>query len=352
MTFYAVAVGQGESSIIQCPDGKDIVIVDMGVSYPRFHSQHYITTLLKQKFNAANDQTNIHILVTHPHSDHYGYFSKVLDSELLPNVRTVILGGEFSRYSETFRNWLEKHLKKYVYTINSQKKCFGNSDCKLTPIATAEVAGFWIEAEALVLETKDPWQFCSGSTDVKFTVLGANIGTTPNGQSVILKIQYKSWSMLMSGDFEYSTSQKELINHYGSNPSIFKSNFYKVAHHGAWTSKKPNLPDLLNLIQPEKVYISHGYPSLSKYHHPNSVTIWNLMNLKSIVKINPRSNAPFVYWDGNKKEVKVLLSGMDLAIYETCRFLAKGQQVCQDIQIISNGQTDTTKYVDSPVFVI
>ena len=201
MIFYAVAVGQGDCAIIQCPDHKDLVIIDMGARYHEFRNQGYVNTLLKKTFKAADSKTNIHVVVTHPDSDHYSYFSKVLDSQLLPNVRTVILGGEFSGY-KTFQTWLQNNLKGRVYTINNQKKCFGNKDCELTPIGTAKVADFWTEVEAVVRQAKDPWQFCSGSTDVKFTVLGANIGTTSNGQSVILKIQYKSWSMLMSGDFE------------------------------------------------------------------------------------------------------------------------------------------------------
>ena len=341
MIFYAVAVGQGDCAIIQCPDHKDLVIIDMGANSPKFRNQSYVNTLLKKKFKAADSTTNIHVVVTHPHSDHYSYFSKVLDSQLLPNVRTVILGGEFSGY-KTIQTWLQNNLKGRVYTINNQKKCFGNKDCELTPIGTAKVADFWTEVEALVRSAKDPWQFCSGSTDVKFTVLGANIGSNPNEQSVILKIQYKSWSMLMSGDFEQSRSQKELLDHYKSDPDIFKSNYYKVAHHGAWSRFKPNIPALLDLIKPEKVYISHGYPSLN-YHHPNSVTIKNLISLPSIVRIDPRTNAPFVYWD--KKEKDVVLPGLNRAIYETCRFIVGRQQVCQDIDITTDGKTDTTKYI-------
>ena len=343
--FYAVAVGQGDSAIIQCPDSKDLLIVDMGSMTPWYRTYDYIKNLLKNKFGAANEGKNIHVLVSHPHLDHYGYFSKVLDSELLPNVRTVILGGEFSGYKKYFQTWLQKNLKGRVYTINNQNKCFGNEDCKLTPIATAKVADFWTEVEALVRQAEDPWQFCSGSTDVKFTVLGANIGSKPNEQSVILKIQYKSWSMLMSGDFEQVASQQNLIDHYKSNPGIFKSNYYKVAHHGAWSRFKPNIPALLDLIKPAKVYISHGYPSLSQYHHPNPVTIENLMKINSIAKINPSTNAPFVYWNYCKNKTEVLQNGLGRAIYETCRSIIGRKQVCQDIQITTNGKNDITKYV-------
>ncbi len=347
MTFYALAVGQGDSSIIQCPNGKDILILDMGASPPRFDSKDYVNSILKNKFGAAQSGKNIHILISHSHTDHYDYFNGVLDSDLLANVRIFIMGGNYSGYNVNFRKWLEANLDDRMYMINDQGKCFGNSNCSLTKPPTGKVANLRSKRSILAGKVSDPWQFCP-SSDVKFTVLGANIGTNPNGESVILKIQYKSWSMLMSGDFENATPQKELMNFY-TDSSIFKSNYYKVAHHGAWTDKKPNTPALLDLIQPARVYISQGYPSLSKFHHPNSVTIDHLRNLTSIVSIDPTTNAPFVYWvdDGKKKGV-VTMKGMDRAIYETCRSIVSKKEVCEDIHITSNGQTDTTEYVSVP----
>ena len=34
MTVYAVGVGQGDSNNIVCPNGKDILLVDMGTTGP------------------------------------------------------------------------------------------------------------------------------------------------------------------------------------------------------------------------------------------------------------------------------------------------------------------------------
>ena len=346
MTFYAVAVGQGDSCIIQCPNGKDLLLLDMGASPPRFAQQSYLTYILKRKFHAADSGMNIHILVSHSHTDHYGYLQKAVDSKLVANVRGIILGGNYTNYKQTFRSWLESNFGDRIYLINNQLACFGNANCTLTSRSTGNLAK--IHSDSNAKKTSDPWQFCPGDSDVKFTVLGANIGSTENGQSVVLKIQYKSWSMLMSGDFENVYPQLAIISSWPN--STLKSTYYKAAHHGAWTSKKPNLPNLLQHIQPKKVYISHGYPSLSKFHHPNSVTINNLKNIGSIVNISPSTNAPFVYWDDSRQKVTSLKFGMKLAIYETCRFIYSGNQtqVCMDISIKTNGQSDSTKYVNVP----
>ena len=345
MSFYAIAVGQGDSCIIQCPNRKDIVIVDMGGTQPQYIVPAYITHLLKDRFHAADSGMNIHIVVSHSHTDHYGYFTRAVDSELLRNVRQVILGGEFDNYGKTFKAWLEDEVDK-VYVINNGESCFGNSKCVLTSVFTgkrANVSDIYGEGVAI----SDPWQLC-GSTTVNFTVLGANLGNTQNGRSIVLKIKYNSWSMFMSGDFEMVTPQQDLIDYWPA--SMFKSSYYKVAHHGAWTAKKPNLPALLDKIQPQRVYISQGHPELSKFHHPNSVTISNLQALDSIVKIDPKTNTPFVYWDDEDEKYVVVKGGMDRAIYETCPqyFPGNGTQLCRDIWIRTDGRTDETLFMAVP----
>lgn len=341
MSFYAIAVGQGDSCIIECPNGQDIVIIDMGATQPQFINPDYITFLLKQRFGAASSRKNIHIIISHSHTDHYSYLTRALDSDLLKNVQEVILGGNFANYGRTLPKWLKQNVKN-IYTVNNEEKCFGNDKCTMTSPKT----GAPVEVLRNGVAVSDPWQLCGSS--VEFTVLGANIGNSENGQSIVLKIRYSSWSMITSGDFEMVTPQKELMQMWPA--STFKATYYKVAHHGAWTDKKPNLPDLLNLIQPQKVYISQGHPELSKFHHPDIQTYENLIALNSIQKISASSNAPFVYWDDDSQDYVTLKAGLGRAIYETCRqyFPGNGTQLCQDIWIKTDGNLDTTTYVTVP----
>ena len=189
----------------------------------------------------------------------------------------------------------------------------------------------------------DPWQFCGDGVNV--TVLGANLGNTNNSHSVVLRLVYKQWSLFMAGDFEGIGPQKKLINTYSDQE--LKSTYYKAAHHGAWTKdKKPNWPELLKKIQPKRVYISQAYPSIS-YHHPSCQTIFNLQMIGSIDKISKNLNRPFACWNETSGNV-TQFSGMDLAIYETCRSFSSGKQVCQDVWVESDGRCDNTQYVSVP----
>ena len=334
LTLFAVAVGQGDCNIIQCPNGQDIIIVDMGAKDLQYASYQYVNKLLKDKFSAAASGKRIHMVVTHSHVDHYNYITRAMDSELVSNVQEIILGDTFSGYGSSFRNWLKDNLPHSTYSVNNGKKCFGNDDCKPTP-----VAGFGKKKARKF--SGDPWQFCG--SDVKITVLGANIGSSKNSRSVILRLVYKDWSLFMAGDFEMVTPQKELIQQYPNGQ--LRSTYYKVAHHGAWTPKKPNLPELLAQIQPKRVYMSQAYPNVSKFHHPNCQTIKNLQAIGSIDSINSALNYPFVCWDNGGVS---RYSGLGQAIYETCRSYSSEGQVCQSVQVDSDGRYDSMRYVDVP----
>ena len=84
--MYTIGVGQGDSNIIACPNGRDIVIVDMGATRPIYIDKSYGTYLLKEKFGAVKKGVNVHIIVSHSHVDHYSFITSALDEELTPLV--------------------------------------------------------------------------------------------------------------------------------------------------------------------------------------------------------------------------------------------------------------------------
>ena len=344
MTVYAMAVGQGDGNIIDCPNGRDILIVDMGAKNPVFVTRDYGTYLLKEKFNVLSENKTIHIVVSHPHNDHYNQLTGAIDSELIPRVSEIVLGGTIGDYSTYFVNWLKKNSFP-VYTINSGSKCFGNDKCRWTKVKLASTRS---NRELKRSTSGDPWQFCG--SDVTITTLGANIATTSNLNmlSVILKLSFNKWSLLLSGDFEGKNQQLELIEKW---PGALQSTYYKIAHHGAWTDDyKANLPELLAKIRPKRVYVSQGYATLSEYHHPNCYTFQHLFALDSLDTVASGKSTPCVCWnDTTHSVVPVYKKEQEYAIYETCSvLLSSGKQKCRDIMIEVDGYGDQTQYVEVP----
>jgi beta-lactamase superfamily II metal-dependent hydrolase len=83
-------------------------------------------------------------------------------------------------------------------------------------------------------------------------------GNEPNANSIVLRIDYGDFSMLLMGDAEAQTEQRLL-----SKDLELKAKVMKVAHHG---SKYATSPDFLDRVQPEAAIISTG--AWNRYGHP------------------------------------------------------------------------------------
>ena len=300
-----MAVGQGDGNIILCPNGRDLIIVDMGAKKSLFIKRSYGKYLLKEKFKVLENLINIHIVITHPDQDHYSHFKTAFDDDLLKRVNEIIIGSNISDYGKRFKSWMNNAPNMPpVYTINEGRECFGNSECTLTP----EWVGLdryrsMLEAAAMHQHQQrgyvhawmsqyrsDPWQFCG--SDVDITVLGANIcilnQKSKNARSVIMKLKYKNWSLFLSDDFEGIDQQNKLIEQWSHMPSIFQSTYYKISHHGAWSpaGAKPKMNKLVQKIRPERAYVSLAHPLVSPYGHPKCEVFDYLVHPKQLGSIN------------------------------------------------------------------
>ena len=374
LTVYAMAVGQGDGNIILCPNGRDVLIIDMGAKVSVFANGDYGKYLLKEKFKVLENKMDIHVVITHPDEDHYNRLKFALDGELLERVKEIVVGSNFSDYGR-FKSWVQRTANVApVYSINGGRECFGNSECTWTPE--------WISLDRLKLAAseehslgraktaqyrKDPWQFCG--SDVNITVLGANIcnrhpknpwrcvNDGKNARSVVMKLTYKDWSLFLSGDFEGVRQQEKLIERWSHAPSMLQSTYYKVSHHGAWRPKnKANSPELLRMIRPKRAYVSHGHPITTfcvQYSHPRCEVIDSLIELGSIEKID--TGSCIVCWqDDPSRKSGALEFRSGYAIYETCPEylyypdLDIDRQMCHDIFITTDGYSDYTTYEDVP----
>ena len=348
LTVYAMAVGQGDGNIILCPNGRDIVIVDMGAARQYKYTDKSYGSYLLRKFGALNK--NIHIVVTHPDEDHYSFLpaSFPKDDKLTNSIKEIVLGGSYKVYEEKkgFQSWLRDMSKVVpVYTVNNGDECFGNRNCSWTPVSTAAINKMTRKRPSI-----DLWQFCGD--DVRISVLGANIcgtkrcsRTDTNGRSIILKLEYKEWSLFMSGDFEGIDQQKKLMQHWACLQSMLRSTYYKVAHHGAWTDdKQANFGSLLKKIRPKRAYVSQAHPVITycmNYLHPRCEVIDGLIDA-GVEKID--SSPPVICWNDTFGRIE---QRSGFAIYETCQRYDTNsdKQICQDIVITTDGYSDHTTYV-------
>ena len=296
------AVGQGDCTMITCPDG-DLVIIDMGSSSGTSFKGPEINSELTNYFS-NNPTYKMRIIVTHPDRDHYSLFETGLDS-LIHKVEYFILSGVYEEYS-TFKDWLETNFGvNQILLINEEQECYGNAGCILMP------AG---ETSPVI----DPNSLCNNNPDVSWTILAANLGRTKNSQSAVIKLTYNDSpysTVLFSGDFETVDAQADLINEYAGTDEL-KSVFYKMAHHGA--SRLANDIELLEAIKPEFAFVSQAYPA-SFYAHPRCRAIFGLLALYTIHEVDPDTDNHSPFACGTEPHTPLVFYSWCHAIFATCR---------------------------------
>lgn len=91
-----------------------------------------------------------------------------------------------------------------------------------------------------------------------------------NNNSIVAKLRYKSFSMLLTGDIE-ECAEKQILEEYKDNLSILKSAVFKVPHHGSKTS---SIQDFIEAINPKISLIGVG--KNNTFGHPNDEVIERL----------------------------------------------------------------------------
>ncbi len=84
-----------------------------------------------------------------------------------------------------------------------------------------------------------------------------------NELSLVLRLEYREFSMLLTGDIGKST-EDYLIQH----SAPLKANFLKSPHHG---SRYSNSSSFIRTVQPQAVFFSSGYLNWMRHPHPEVV---------------------------------------------------------------------------------
>lgn len=118
------------------------------------------------------------------------------------------------------------------------------------------------------------------SNDVYFDILWPNSDefiseNALNNNSVVCKLNYKSFSILFTGDIE-EIAEKRILEKYKNNLSFLKADILKIAHHGSKTS---TTQEFLDAVKPKKALIGVG--KNNKFGHPSNIVIERLENLRN-----------------------------------------------------------------------
>ncbi|MFV1985514.1 MAG: MBL fold metallo-hydrolase [Thiohalomonadales bacterium] len=281
ITFFNV--GQGDSALIVCPNGHNILI-DAGST-----SGVKADVIRNQLLNALKDQNRqIHtLIITHPDADHYNRLPLVLQDI---NVDQVFLVGEQNDYYKYFWNWFS--------ALNSKKKFLSQTDINKPGTPNSDInCG---SAQAFILSANEQSNFSSKNT-----------------ASIVLMIRYKDFESIFTGDATRVT-EKAIINRYPA--SWLDVDLLKIGHHGSLTTSTTT--DWSLILSPEIAVVSVGN---NRYGHPRTEVLQRLEIYTVSANPHPMKSAT----RPDKKYVYEFNNSYTEAIYST--------QVSGSIQVISDG---------------
>jgi len=252
----------GDSILIISPTGK-AVLLDAGDK-----GKGKVVLDALKRYNVAQLD---YFIATHPHPDHIGGADEVMKATKVLNVIDNGLGPDLpeSLASQTKapdavagkkaaeNNSPDKKLSKAATITRfyeEYKDAVGKSGAhyeKAQPGAKYDLGG---GARLTILAPSEPY----------FTKEQTKTGGNPaNANSVVARLDYGDFSMLLPGDAEEQTEHRMLTKDVN-----LKAKIVKVAHHG---SKYATAQDLLDRMKPEVAIVSCG--EWNRYGHPAQVVL-------------------------------------------------------------------------------
>lgn len=120
-----------------------------------------------------------------------------------------------------------------------------------------------------------------------------------NNHSLVLLAEYGAFSMVLTGDLEYSGEKAMLAE-----KSLGTVKVLKAGHHGA---RESTSQELLDRLRPCDVIISCGKDN--SYGHPHPETIKRLKDIGARIWVTADQGAIEVWTDGKKTGIRPFLSG-------------------------------------------
>ena len=234
--IYFVDVGQGDSTLIQTIEGKNILIDGGGSEFGSFDVGESILLpyLLDRRITTID-----YLMISHFDSDHIGGVFAILENL---EVKNIII----SKQGETSEN-----LKKFYEITN-------NKGIRTITVKKGDIVEIDKYSHFEILFPED-------------NLIEDNI---LNNNSIVARFNSLDFSILFTGDIE-EIAEKRLCELYSGTDKL-EAFVLKVAHHGSKTS---STEEFLELVKPKIALIGVG--KNNNFGHPNIDVIERLENMGS-----------------------------------------------------------------------
>ncbi len=226
----AIDVGQGSSTLIRLPAGKNILIDGGGSASGNFDVGKYVVApyLWKQRISRLEA-----VVLTHPHPDHLQGLLTILERFNINEVWTNGYTADVELYNNFLRLIKERGIIHRVMDNKTKPMTINGATIRiLNPESSLDIGG-------------------SNTDDFQGT----------NDSSLVIKLAFKEISFLFPGDIS-GNIEKRLIEENAD----MKSDVLFVPHHGGFTSSTPNF---LHTVLPRIAVVSCGKDNVFRLPHPD-----------------------------------------------------------------------------------
>ncbi len=247
-------VGQGDSALIQTPNGNAI-LMDAGVWSPSYNSSQLILEYCEKEGIRKLDA----VILSHPHADHIGGIQDLIGSIEID----IIYNSGFNYDSKLYGSYINKALQSDVPVFN---------------LSSGDIVD--VDSSILMFVYSPHPELTSSDA---------------NEHSIVAELIYGDTQFLFTGDAEHQAEQK-LIENY---PNLIETDVLKVGHHGSRSSTDERL---LLKIKPDIAVVSSGVAN--KFNHPHPETVWALNKHEVQTWYTAKSGSIEITSDGQKFTVK------------------------------------------------
>ena len=251
-----VGPGEGDSILIIAPGGKS-VLIDAGDA----GKGKVVLDALKR----YNVQQLDYFIATHPHPDHIGGADEVIKATKVLNV---------------IDNGISPDVPESLATQVKPAAASAKKPASKKPDKSSVVTKFYDEYREAITQSGAHYEKVQAGTKydlgggARLTVLAPSEplftrdqmktgGNLPNANSIVMRLDYGDFSMLLPGDAEEQTEHRMLTKDLDLTVKVLK-----VAHHG---SKYATAQDFFDRVKPAVAIISCG--EWNRYGHPAQVVL-------------------------------------------------------------------------------
>jgi len=261
MHVWFLDVGQGDSILIQTPDGAN-VLVDGGPS------GSVILEKLADRLPFFGKKIDLMIL-THPHSDHLNGLVEVLKKYKVDAVMMTGIEYNNSYYEEFFR-----------------EVCLGGEAADVGLVAGSQREDC---PSVFITSASQDFRFGNVYFDViyPFYSVAGETFEDVNDSSIAMRVSYGSHAILLAGDDSAAVESEILARGLDVSAEIFKA-----SHHG---SKTANSLPFLQAVSPSEVVIQVGADNQFGHPHAEALGVFEEVGVREVRRNDEEGDVGVVF---------------------------------------------------------